>query len=340
MKLGPVLDQIIDNALAGKAPGREECSFLLDLHPNSLEASALRSTADWISRKRFENQGILLGQIGIDTTPCPGDCGFCTFGQSHAILTPNRMPMDEILSRARAFTEGNDLYALFLMTMHKFDFDFLLDTIAAVRAVIPSQTRLVVNIGDFDSAQADLLSQCGVSGAYHVCRLREGIDTRLDSEDRIQTIENIRKSGMDWYYCCEPIGPEHSAQELVDQLFLGIEMGCFQHAAMRRVAVPNTPLFTRGQISNRRLSQVVAVVTLASLECLETKTIAVHEPNLLGLVSGANTIYAEAGANPRDESKNTEDGRGLDVNYCRKMLAEAGFSRVLMGDGNSQPLLL
>lgn len=340
MQLDRTTERIIDNALAGKAPDKQECIYLLDLHPNSLEASAVRSTADWISRQRFNNQGILLGQIGIDASPCPGDCQFCTFAQSHTTLAPHRMCQDEILQRATAFTAGNDLYALFLMTMHVFDFDFLLETVAAVRATIPPHTRIVVNIGDFDSVQANLLSQCGVSGAYHVRRLREGIDTNLDPEDRIDTIETIRKAGLDWYTCCEPIGPEHSAQELADQLFLGIELGCFQHAAMRRVAVPNTPLSRRGQISERRLAQVVAVVTLASSGCSETKTIAVHEPNALGLVSGANTVYAEAGANPRDEQKNTEDNRGLNVNHCRKMLAETGFDALLLGDGNYKPLSL
>jgi biotin synthase len=145
---------------------------------------------------------------------------------------------------------------------------------------------------------------------------------------------------MDWYYCCEPIGPEHSTEELVDQMFLGIEMGCFQHAAMRRVNVANTPLCQKGIISDRRLAQIVAVVTLASLGCAETTNIAVHEPNLLGLVSGANAIYAETGANPRDENSDTARGRGLDVDDCRVMLAESGFQYLLLGDESQKPLAL
>jgi biotin synthase len=338
MQLDRITEAILDNALAGKAPSRNDCIHLLDLAPTSLEAAAVRAIADWASRKRFDNQAILLGQIGIEAAACPGDCQFCSFGQSHTTQAPGRMCREEILQRAQAFTAGNDLYALFLMTMHTFDFDFLLETVAAVRKAIPASTRIVVNIGDFDRVQADLLRQTGVSGAYHVCRLREGIDTRLDPEDRINTVETVRKAGMDWYTCCEPIGPEHTSQELVDQLFLGIDMGCYQHAAMRRVPVPNTPLAKKGQISNLRLAQVVAVVTLAAIGCPETKTIAVHEPNLLGLVSGANTIYAESGANPRDEQKNTEDNRGMNIDNCRKMLADAGFSGLLRGDESVSPL--
>ena len=70
----------------------------------------------------------------------------------------------------------------------------------------------------------------------------------------------IRDAGLDFYYCCEPVGPEHTPEELVEQMFLGIQYGCFQHAAMRRVFVPGIPLSSRGQITELRLGQVVAVV--------------------------------------------------------------------------------
>jgi hypothetical protein len=35
-----------------------------------------------------------------------------------------------------------------------------------------------------------------------------------------------------------------------EAMFLGVEYGCFQHAAMRRVFVPGMPLSGRGQIPN------------------------------------------------------------------------------------------
>ena len=53
--------------------------------------------------------------------------------------------------------------------------------------------------------------------------------------------------------------------------------------------------------------------------------IAVHEPNSLGLVSGANSVYAEAGANPRDTTENTSSGRGLDTIACKRIFMETGF---------------
>jgi biotin synthase len=97
-------------------------------------------------------------------------------------------------------------------------------------------------------------------------------------------------------------------------------------------------LASLGQITERRLAQIVAVVTLASLNVKETQSIAVHEPNLLGLAAGANTVYAETGANPRDTETETTGHRGHDIQACRKMLYEAGFDSLLLGDASSVTL--
>ncbi|NLX95832.1 MAG: hypothetical protein GXY83_06620 [Rhodopirellula sp.] len=40
------------------------------------------------------------------------------------------------------------------------------------------------------------------TGPYHVCRLREGIDTALSPEQRKKTFRVIRDAGLDFYYCC------------------------------------------------------------------------------------------------------------------------------------------
>jgi len=338
MDLPQRLDRILARAREGGPPSPEDCIYLLSLPERSLEADALKATADAVSRERFGNEAIILGQIGIDAGPCPGNCRFCVFGEGHTAFEESRLPVPEIRRRAREMAAGGDLYALFLMTRHEFNPDDLCSIIAAVRDEIGDGSQIVVNIGDFDRHTARALRDAGTSGAYHVCRLREGTDTDLDPERRRATFRVIRETGLDFYYCCEPIGPEHRPEELVDQLFLGIEHGCFQHAAMRRVSVPGVPLSANGQITERRLAQVVAVVALATLGCPETQNIAVHEPNLLGLVAGANAVYAESGANPRDTDRETERSRGLSVAGARRMLYEAGFAALRRGDGSTVPL--
>ena len=300
---------------------------MLDCAPISAEAAIIRGVADAVNRHRFGNEAIILGQIGVEIHACRGRCKFCSFGEGHTGFQPSRMSVDEIVAEAKDFARSDDLYALFLMTMHDFEFERLLDTICAIRDAILDKSQIVVNIGDFDRVQAGELRKAGVNGAYHVCRLREGKDTALDPAQRKRTIKTIKETGLDWYYCCEPIGPEHASEELVEQMFLGIEYGCFQHAAMRRVYVPSSPLAQFGQITELRLAQVTAVVALASVGCAETKSIAVHEPNLIGLTSGANVVYAETGANPRRYGTETS-GHRMDgcVGRCKTMLREAALA--------------
>ncbi len=338
MKIDQNLIRILERIQERNAPSKADCIALLEYPETSVEAGVIRGVADALARQRFGNEAIILGQVGIEISACPAKCKFCSFGEGHTQFKPSKMTAEEIMDVADRFTRSGDLYALFLMTMHTFDFDALLDIVQRIRTRMPKRPQIVVNIGDFDRAQAEALRQAGVNGAYHVCRLREGSDTTLDPEDRKRTIRTIREAGLDWYNCCEPIGPEHTAQELVDQLFIGIEYGCFQHAAMRRVWMPGSPLAHHGQITELRLAQVTAVVALASLGCPDTRNIAVHEPNLIGLTSGANVVYAETGANPRDTEEETSTHRGRDVQACKTMLYEAGFEHLLVAPNERRPL--
>ncbi len=331
-------DRILDAALQGKAPERADCIHLLGLPETSAEVRELMAVADHVSRRRFGNEAVLFGQIGVETAPCPAECQFCSFGASLGLAQTESLSPEVVAEKARAFAGGGDLFALFLMTMHDWGFERIAEAAAAARAAIPAHTRLVVNVGDFGLERAKRLRDLGVSGAYHVLRLREGADTKLRPEQRLKTIDAAREAGLDFYYCLEPVGPEHTPEEMVEQLFVGVERGSFQHAAMRRVSIPGSRLNAHGQITNLRLAQVTAVVALATLQTRETTNIAVHEPNLLGLVAGANAIYAETGANPRDTERDTAAGRGLDVPAARAMLREAGFAWLRRGDGSRVPL--
>ncbi|HAF62958.1 MAG TPA: hypothetical protein DCK95_11635 [Anaerolineaceae bacterium] len=332
MKVSQQVRNILQAAASGIRPSREDCILLLDFPEFSPESALLRATADALSRARFYNHAMLLAQIGIEIAPCLADCQFCSFAESYTDLPSHTMELDEILLHSKNLTEHGNLHSLFLMTMHTFDFEHLLQVVQHIRKHISPQVHVVVNIGDFNLAQAEELRAAGVNGAYHVRRLREGIDNTLQPTARLRTVEAIRSARLDWYTCCEPIGPEHNPTEIVDQIFESYDFGCFQNAAMRRVALPKSPLAANGQISELRLAQIVSVVTLAGLECKELKSIAVHEPNALGLVSGANCIYAEAGANPRDTRSKTEQSRGLGLLDCEELLLECGFSTLMLPD--------
>lgn len=331
---------ILDNAFNGQSPNKEECKYLLGFDEVSIESSLIRTTANEIMRKKTDNSAIILGQVGVDVSQCTGGCKFCTFGEGHTKFAPKCLTDEELYEKISGFNDKQDMYGLFLMTMQDYDLGVFLNSVKVAKSVVSSETQIWSNVGDTSLDTFKEMKKAGIDGAYHVCRIGEGKDTNLKPEDRIKTMQNAVDAGVKLYTCCEPIGPEQTIDEIVDNMFIGIELGCTQHAAMRRVAVPNTPLAKYGQISELRLGQIVSVVALASFNTKTMTYCGVHEPNEIAYISGANIITAEAGANPRDNEKDTSKNRGMDMQDCRTMLLESGFKYIRRGDESKIELTL
>jgi biotin synthase len=287
----------------------------------------------------------LLGQIGVDMAPCEGDCAFCFFAKSHTTIQASVLPTEEVIARCERFAAGG-AQGVFLMTMHRFGFEWFRDLCATLRCHIPAHLEILANVGDVTLNQLKEFRDAGVTGAYHVCRLREGVDSHMKPADRLATIERIIESGLAWYNLCEPIGPEHTPAELSEQIWIGVDLPCRQHGAMQRFPVPGSPLYQKGQISLSRLGQIVAVIVLATMGKKELKSIAVNVSNLVGLFSGANAFFPEAGEPDGEEtshgSPSAKEGfttalwrqsNEITTADCRSMLIAAGFSNLMDTDG-------
>ena len=168
------------------------------------------------------------------------------------------------------------------------------------------------------------IKETGYSGVYHALRLREGLDTTLSPNARKNSIRNFQEAGLGVGTCVEPVGPEHSNEELAEAiLFTGSFNPSFSGAA-RRIAIAGTQMASRGMISELRLAQIVAVTRLGvPRNVLGNCT---HEPCTLGAIAGANLFWAEAGANPRDVEEKTEEGRGETVESCKRIFRESEWS--------------
>ena len=332
---------IIARAQEGKAPTYEEVMELLALDEASPEATAVRGAANDLVRAKTGNAAVLLGQIGVDVYPCEADCQFCSFGKSHTCFTEHvTMPIDEVVKRAKEFTKGGDLYALYLMTMHSFDKQYFLDCVRAVRAAVPASTRLVSNIGDTDREYFEQLKAAGLNAIYHVKRLGEGELTKISPDRREATIRAAHEAGLSIQDCCEPIGAETPNEAIATRLFeiqaRGREMGLHDCAGvMKRNSVPGTRYEgLANEITDMRLALIGAIETFVMVDQADFPWMAVHEPNTVSLMSGANTIWAETGFNPRDTAEDTSAGRGLDVPAVRQMFYQAGFRMLVRGDGS------
>lgn len=345
--LNMALDKSINNLLAESVSGRpitkHEAVQLLSLPENSPEAALLRATANLVSRQRFQNNGMLLGQIGVDMAPCDGDCAFCFFAKSHTKVEPSVLSTEEVVRRCERFAKGGAT-GVFLMTMHRFGFEWFCNLCTVLRRIIPPQLEILANVGDLTLSQMKEIKNAGVSGAYHVCRLREGIDSCMQPSTRYKTIERILEAGLAWYNLCEPIGPEHTPMELADQIWIGVDLPCRQHGAMQRFPVPGSPLFNNGQVSLLRLGQIIAVITLATIGKAELKSIAVNVSNLTGLHSGANAFFPEAGEPDGEPSHQISHNDGfttalwrhnteISTRDCRDMMSAAGFTNLMNTNG-------
>ena len=208
------------------------------------------------------------------------------------------------------------------MTTADFSQQKFLEIGRALRGVLDKKVHLVANIGDFDEKMAVQLKEAGFDGAYHIVRLREGTDTQIPREKRIATLDAITKAGLDLYYCVEPIGPEHTYEELVDEMLRAREYKVNMMAVMGRVGVPGTRFADSGEITELELTKIAAV---AGLVTAPGKSMNVHEPKKMPLLAGVNQLYAEIGINPRDTSEKTEDNRGKGIRETVKLLEEAEY---------------
>ena len=325
--------EILNRALDGTPPSRDECVYLLGFHESTSEATFTRGAANDVARLMTGNTGVLFGQVGLELYPCEADCKFCAFGKSHTgFMGKITLDDDTIRQKVRDFTKDGDLYCLWLMTMDKYDLDYYINALKIARETAPSQTLLYTNIGDTDYETFVKLKSAGADGAYHIIRLGEGTYTTINPKRRQETIDNARRAGLMLQDCLEPVGTEHTPEELVEHMFKTIESGFDTAGVMKRTPVPGT--IFKDEITNLRMAQIVAVNALAVTAIERYPWIPVHEADYISLVSGANSICAETGVNPRDVEADTSKGRGLDVTACRKMLWQAGFRQIVKGDGS------
>ena len=185
------------------------------------------------------------------------------------------------------------------------------------------ETTLVANIGDQNPAGAHQLKDAGFTGVYHALRLREGTDTKLSPEKRIESIRNFKEAGLVVGTCVEPVGPEHTNEELADKIVFTASFDPAYSGAARRIPIPGTRMAQLGKISELRMAQIVAVTRLGMPRSVIGNC--THEPCTLGAIGGANFFWAEAGANPRDIKEKTEEGRGESVASCTTLFTESAW---------------
>jgi len=328
MRVDSKVVDIVARVFDGEFPDREDIISLLEIPPHSADAGFVMGSADAINRTASKGKAEVHAQVGLNLSPCPKNCSFCAFSAANKVFQErNELPVEDVVLLAlRAEKDGAN--ALFFMITADYSFGKFVEVSEEVRAKLKPETPMVANIGDFSYEQGQKLRETGYAGIYHAVRMGEGRETGIEPETRLKTIKAARDAGLVVGTCVEPVGPEHSIDEIVEKTLLGRDLGpCFSGVA-RRITIPGAPLERHGMINEYRMAFLVAVVRLAMGNRLVGNC--THEPNVLGATVGASLFWAEAGTNPRDTEAETSEGRGLDVKACVGIFGEADFE-VLQG---------
>ena len=284
-----MLKEVFEKLDKGEPLSEADAVAMLRVPNLSGEYYQLLTRAGQMSREAYGNRGYIFAQIGLDVAPCSGNCLFCSLAQCNCReVTPVCKSLEEVLDLVDRI-DFKRVTALFLMTTAEYSPEKFLQVGRAVREKIPQAVALVANTKDFDLDYALRLKEAGFTGAYHIVRLGEGVDTGLRPEDRERTLDAIAQAGLRLYYCLEPLGPEHTYEQMVGEMMRARRYHVEVMAAMRRVNVEGTPFQDKGMIDDFEYAKIVAVTRLVTMPRVSMN---VHEPLTIAMLGGINQLYA------------------------------------------------
>lgn len=317
------IHDIVEKGLLGKGLTQEETLRLYQVPERSKEAAYIRWAGQELSLQAGNGKAEIHAQIGLNSTICPRNCKFCSFASCNSGRKGKfELPKEDVLEYAKLYMEdGANL--ILLLTTASYKFEKLCEMVQAVREVIGNDMPLLVNTDDMTPERAMNLKKAGANGAYHAVRMREGVDTEIPVETRMETFKNLADAGMSLSTCVEPVGPEHTPEEITEATFRCIGTHPVSAGVGKRVAVPGTLLYELGMHTDVANANMVAIYRLASgieprLNCSAN--------TVMTAAAGANLAWAEVGTNPRDNVERTEHGgRGASFAQQRKMFLASGW---------------
>ena len=317
---------IVEKGLEGNGLSAENVLALYEVEETSKEAAYIRWAGQELSMIAADGVAEIHAQIGLNSTVCPKNCKFCSFAACNNVRKGKyELPKEDVLEYAKLYVEeGANL--ILMLTTASYSFDKLVDMVGSVREVIPADMPLLVNTDDMQLDQCRQLKAAGANGAYHAVRMREGEDTEIPVEKRFETFANLREAGLTLSTCVEPVGPEHTPEELTEAAMRCISTNPLSAGVGKRIGVPGTLVYDRGMLTDVANANMVAVYRLATGRDLRLNCSA---NTVMTAASGANLAWAEVGTNPRDTVERTEHGgRGASFAQQRKMFLASGWEIV------------
>ncbi len=369
------VESSIMKAMDGKLLDKQDIVNLLELPSQSQEVKLLGALARSISKSVADNRGKIWAAIGLDYASCKMNCSFCSLGEEwNSTRKYYELEEDEVMKITEAFIE-NGVNWLVIRTTEFYDFDKLIYYARKIKNILPEDVVFTVNTGDDNSRRSKELKDAGFDMVYQTIRLREGVDTDFSIDDRKETLGKITDSGMILSQYLEPIGPEHTSEEIAERILAIVEekgvdtdfsledrretLGKItdsgmilsqylepigpEHTSeeiaerilaiveekttvagvMKRVSVKGTPKFEFGDLDEERLAHIVAVMRIATRGHIED--IIIHPYSKKALDCGANAIVVDIGAIPRSPKMELKEWNSIDAEKAKMLLVDSGY---------------
>ena len=327
-ELRDLVDRCKEECLAGRDQGKSTVVKLLETDPLSDDALYIRAAANEVTRTVTQGKGWVTFSIGVDFVPCRGNCRFCSFGEKWGVVNSENsyvLTHDEVIRTARAhLAQGAD--GIVLRTTEFYPHDDLVEMCRRVRAEVPGDYTIAINTGELSLQDCLDFAEAGANSATHMLRLREGIDTNIDPEVRLRTIENIKASPLRWGTCLDPIGPEHTPEEIADLFCKLHELGSPACGIMKRINVVGTPLGESGEEGELTKEQCLLYSAALRICAGKARATGCHPMYEEALYSGSSGFCVETGAVPRTDEFVEGEWPGRQIPDAIAMMRRAGFT--------------
>ena len=180
--------------------------------------------AQSVHRRHFDPNRVQLSKLlNIKTGGCPEDCGYCSQSSHHAtgLAASKLMEVEKVVAEARkAKAGGATRYCMGAAWRNPKprDMETIVEMVGAVKAL---GLETCMTLGMLDRAQSDRLGAAGLDYYNHNIDTSERYYPKVTSTrtyaDRLETLENVRQSGMK--VCCGGIlGMGEEESDRVDML--------------------------------------------------------------------------------------------------------------------------
>ena len=316
-----LIDRTKERVIEGHRTDRQTLLEFLSLPTDSEECLYLRDVARSVRDELYGNYVSIGTAIGLDWAPCKGDCSFCSFGSRWGLVREPVLYSDERILDIIQWVYSKGYRSFTLRTTEFYDYDRLCGLGRKISKTLPDDDySLGVNTGELTTDQCNELFECGYSSAYHVVRLREGVDTPFDPELRLQTMRNIHRSKLRLGASIDPLGIEHTNDEILDKMYFLEQFDLPNIGVMRRMCVPGTPKGDYPLVSDDRMAQIVATLRLYRKD----KTVSGAQTSRQVLQSGSCSMTVEIGASPRRKGMISDRWYIMSHDEAQRFIADAG----------------